>query len=64
MSVVPVIDIAPARRGDDAARLAVAKQIGAACENIGFFMVTGHKIPGEIIDQVDGYARQFFYRPQ
>ena len=64
MSIVPVIDIASARNGSHATRLAVAKQIGAACEDIGFFMVTGHDIPGEVIKRVDDLAREFFYRPQ
>ena len=64
MSVVPVIDLAPARNGSTEARLSVARQIGDACENIGFFMVTGHGIPAEVIERVDDLARQFFYLPQ
>ena len=63
MSVIPVIDIAPARNGDAAARRKVADQIAAACESVGFLMVTGHGISQTLIDEVDQLSRDFFDLP-
>ena len=64
MSIVPIIDISAARGGDEAARRAVARQIGDACENVGFLMVTGHGFPPGLLDAVDRAAREFFALPQ
>jgi isopenicillin N synthase-like dioxygenase len=63
MSIVPIIDIAPAFSGSDQTRRAIARQIGDACENIGFFMVTGHGVPRGLVDEVDGLSRTFFDLP-
>jgi isopenicillin N synthase-like dioxygenase len=56
---LPVIDIAPllARQGD---RAAVAKQIAAACRAHGFFYISGHGIPDELIQQLEGLSHRFF----
>lgn len=64
MSVVPVIDISKALRGDATDRLAVARKIGEACENVGFLMVTGHGIPRSLVDEVDSLCRSFFHLPE
>lgn len=63
MSTVPVIDITPALGSDGAARRAIARQIGDACESTGFFVVTGHGIPRDVVDRVDSLSRAFFYLP-
>jgi isopenicillin N synthase-like dioxygenase len=63
MNDVPVIDLAPARRGDRAARVRVAAQIDAACCQIGFFAVTGHGVPGHVVDDLRTRAHQFFSLP-
>ncbi len=63
MSIVPVIDIAAARTGDPEARRAAASEIGVACEKVGFFMVTGHGVPQDLIDGIDQVSREFFYLP-
>ena len=47
-SSVPVIDLAPWLSGDDAARAAVAAQVDAALQSVGFFLITGHGVPGEM----------------
>ncbi len=62
MSSVPVIDIS-GLGGDAAARQAVADRIGAACEQIGFFCVTGHGVPQALIDAVRSTSRAFFAKP-
>jgi len=63
MTAVPVIDIAPALSGAGAARAMVAREIGRACESIGFLMITGHGVPRHLIDDADGLSREFFDLP-
>ena len=63
MSAVPIIDLAPSFAGDEAARRAVAAEIGRACETIGFLMVTGHGVSQNLIDEADGLSRAFFDLP-
>ena len=50
--VVPIIDLTPFRTGTAADRQAVARQVGAACEQIGFFTIIGHGIPEELIAEI------------
>lgn len=60
---VPVIDLAPARSGDPALRLKVAREIDRACEDIGFLVISGHGVPANLIDQTDAVSRAFFDLP-
>jgi isopenicillin N synthase-like dioxygenase len=60
---VPVIDIGPSFTGSAAARRGVAKEIGRACETLGFLMVCGHGVPQGVIDDADGLSRDFFDLP-
>lgn len=59
---IPVIDVAPFRNGT--ARSAVAGAVANACESIGFFVITGHGIPPEILDRLISEARAFFDQPE
>jgi isopenicillin N synthase-like dioxygenase len=45
MIQVPVIDLTLARAGGRADRERVARQMDAACQEIGFFAITGHGVP-------------------
>ena len=54
---VPVIDLTTSE-----AR--VVEQVGAACERIGFFTITNHGVPVEVIEGVWRAARAFFDRPE
>ncbi|MFK7804130.1 MAG: isopenicillin N synthase family dioxygenase [Anaerolineae bacterium] len=58
MTNIPIIDIGPYLDGSDKA--GVAQQIGRACEEIGFFTISGHGIPVELIQQANDAARTFF----
>ena len=62
-TVVPVIDIAPFVNEDAAAKSRVAAAVNRACENIGFFVITGHGIDSEACEQVFACARLFFALP-
>src|SRR5271163_197580 len=60
-SRLPVIDVGPlVGRGSAAARADVAGQIQAACRGRGFFYVTGHGVPGELLDQLADASAEFF----
>ncbi len=61
---LPVVDLAPFLQGDAQQRRAVARQIGEACRNIGFFYIVGHGVPVELRAQVFAEAKRFFDQPQ
>src|SRR5437762_1545978 len=50
-------------QGSDADRDAVAAAIDVACRETGFFYVVGHDVPADLVEHVDGLAREFFARP-
>jgi isopenicillin N synthase-like dioxygenase len=58
-----VIDVAPWFSGDEAARARVAAQVDAALQSAGFFLLTGHGVPGELRARVRAEARAFFALP-
>ena len=54
-----VIDIHPLIAGT-AARDRVAKQIGQACREYGFFFIVGHGVDEELQQRLERLSRQFF----
>src|SRR5262245_46472044 len=60
---IPLIDFAPFLRGSPNERRDVARQIGEACRNIGFFYLTGHGIPRSATEKVFAEAKRFFELP-
>ena len=58
----PVIDIAAARVSAGA-RLEIARRVAGACEEIGFFAVTGHGVPGPVIADLVAQSYAFFDLP-
>ena len=62
---LPVIDVAPlAGNGTAGERGAVAEQIQAACRQYGFFYVTGHGVPSELLAALAAASAEFFALPQ
>jgi isopenicillin N synthase-like dioxygenase len=61
---LPIIDVSALTAGDAAARSAVAAEVDAACRRTGFFLVTGHGVPGDLLDRLDRAARAFFALPE
>jgi len=61
----PVIDIAAVRQPQvsAAARFEIARQVASACEEIGFFAVTGHGVPGAVIADLVAQSYAFFDLP-
>jgi isopenicillin N synthase-like dioxygenase len=57
----PLIDLAAAR--DPAKQPSVADRVYAACEESGFFLITGHNVPDELVGRMDAVTREFFRLP-
>jgi isopenicillin N synthase-like dioxygenase len=57
---VPIIDIAPFRGGDAAAKRAIADAVGRAIHDIGFLVITGHGVDPGLIDRVQAVSDAFF----
>jgi len=60
---VPVIDLTPYREGTPEGKAAVAEQIGQACRDIGFLVVSGHGIPENLIRKTYDVSKEFFELP-
>jgi isopenicillin N synthase-like dioxygenase len=60
---VPVVDVAPLRAGGEGERRAVAKAIGRACEDIGFFTIVGHGVDEALVRRMYDVSRAFFDLP-
>ena len=61
---IPVLDLAPLRTGDPAARQALAVQLREACSTYGFFYITGHAVPPALLADVFAQLRQLFALPR
>ncbi|MBM61721.1 MAG: oxidoreductase [Acidobacteria bacterium] len=59
---IPVIDLSPSFSGEDGP-MSVAEEIGAACESLGFLIVTGHGVPSATITAMVKTAEAFFVQP-
>jgi isopenicillin N synthase-like dioxygenase len=55
--IVPIINISTLFSTDIDSRLEVANQIGKACEEVGFFVVTGHNVPDNILTNACKYLK-------
>jgi gibberellin 2-oxidase len=63
LAFVPEVDLSAA--GDNAAaRSAAARAVAKACEDHGFFKVTGHGVPAPLLARLDAAAAAFFALPQ
>ena len=62
-NAIPTIDLTALRSGGDAEKRAVARQIDTACRDTGFFMVTGHGVPADLITTTRQRAIDFFALP-
>ncbi|MGQ0533773.1 MAG: isopenicillin N synthase family dioxygenase [Caulobacteraceae bacterium] len=58
---LPIINVAPLLTGADATP--VAREIGAACRDLGFFYAVGHGVGADTLVQLDASSREFFALP-
>jgi isopenicillin N synthase-like dioxygenase len=63
MSAIPVIDISPLVNGSPEQAHALAKVLGTACRNVGFFYVSGHGVPPDLMARVFEMSAAFFAGP-
>eukprot|EP00037_Helgoeca_nana_P011553 m.104000 g.104000 ORF g.104000 m.104000 type:complete len:343 (+) comp20901_c0_seq2:52-1080(+) len=64
---LPVVDmsaVSAARSEVDGGHAAVARQIGAACSDLGFFYITGHGVDPDLIERVVAGSTAFFALPE
>lgn len=62
-ATLPIIDIAGLRGHDPVTQHLVAEQLRQACEQRGFFYVTGHGMDAQLMAQVFEASQQFFDLP-
>jgi isopenicillin N synthase-like dioxygenase len=62
--VLPVIDVSSLVGRPGPAVETVAREIETACRRTGFFYVTGHGVPGDLIARLDAASRAFFRLPE
>lgn len=60
---IPIINISNLINGNEDEKLKVAQEIGNACREVGFFVIVGHGVKKEIIDNVWQSTRDFFDLP-
>ena len=60
---VPIVDVAPFLSSASDGKRRVAREVGAACEEIGFLIVTGHGVPRALVDQMYDVSMRFFALP-
>jgi isopenicillin N synthase-like dioxygenase len=63
MNSIPVIDIGPLVEGSPEAARATAKALGDACRDFGFFYVSGHRVPPDLIARVFAMSAGLFAAP-
>ena len=63
MSSIPVIDVAVLRSGSPSDTAAVAKAMGRACRNVGFFYIAGHGVAPQLLSRVFNLTAAFFALP-
>jgi isopenicillin N synthase-like dioxygenase len=64
LKAVPVIDISPFLEGTPEGKKKVADEVGRACRDIGFLVITGHGVPETLIHQTYDTAKAFFDLPE
>jgi isopenicillin N synthase-like dioxygenase len=62
-SEIPVIDIGALGQGDAAER-SVIESICQACEEVGFFYISNHGVPQQLIDELFVQSERFFRLPE
>lgn len=63
MNNLPIIDISALASGDAAAQRALAQQIGRACREVGFFVITGHGVPAALVEATLSESARLFAQP-
>ena len=60
---IPVLDLAPLRRGAPDALEHLAADLRHVFENVGFYFVTNHGVPQDLVDRMFDEVRRFHAQP-
>ncbi|MEU0497389.1 2-oxoglutarate and iron-dependent oxygenase domain-containing protein [Mycobacterium sp. NPDC006124] len=60
---VPIVDVSGLRSSDEAERVRVAQDIGAAARDVGFFYVSGSGVDESTFDRMLAATKEFFALP-
>ena len=60
---IPIIDVAGALTGDERALEACARQLRHAYEDVGFWFVSGHRVPQALVDRLFAEVARFHAQP-
>ncbi|KAJ3988345.1 Clavaminate synthase-like protein [Lentinula detonsa] len=60
---IPIIDFTDASSSDPVRRMVLAEKIRDACINVGFFYITNHGVPEDIITDAVEAGKKFFAQP-
>ncbi len=63
-ATLPVIDLSGLFTGDAEDKARVAAELGQAARGSGFFYITGHGVPQDLIDAMFAASREFHERPR
>lgn len=63
LETIPVIDFGPYLQGVDGTLEDLAAKVRVACEEVGFFYLTGHGVPESLVEDTFDAARQFHALP-
>jgi len=64
MTAIPVVDVGSLVGLAGPPAEEVAHDIEGACRSTGFFYVSGHGVPAELVERLDRASRAFFDRPE
>lgn len=60
---IPLVDLTPYFEGADEGKRKVAEQIDEACRNVGFLVISGHRVPNDLIADMRRISRAFLDLP-
>lgn len=63
-ATVPLIDISPFLTGSPASQGDVARAVADACEDIGFFAITGHGVSADVTNRLRELSHEYFGLPE
>jgi isopenicillin N synthase-like dioxygenase len=64
VTALPVVDVSELVGTPGPVPERVAREIGAACRDSGFFYVTGHGVAPDLLARLDSASREFFRLPE
>jgi len=63
LAQLPIIDLGPYFRGEDGALETMGREMAAACANVGFFYITNHDVPEDLIAGAFAQSKRFHALP-